>query len=57
MIRYGPENYEIMKETGLGPEDLALNMLGWDKEDRDYAFIDKVLNEEQYSDSDGSDFY
>lgn len=39
-----------MKQTGLGPEDLALQMLGWDKENRDYAFMDN-----QFNDSDNSE--
>jgi len=56
MMKYGPENYQIMKDCEIDPEDLALNMLGWDSEDRDYGFIDRVLNSEDYSDCDSDNY-
>ena len=51
MVKYGEENYNIMRETGIGPQDLALKMMGWDKEDRDYAFFDWYFHGD-YSDND-----
>ena len=33
----------------ISSEDLALNMLHWDKGDRDYAFLNSVLNKGEYS--------
>ena len=38
----------------MSAQDLALNMLCWDKEDRDYCFIDAALNG---CNSDYDDFY
>ena len=40
----------------IDDETLALNMMHWPKEDRDYALIDRVMNGMNDYDSDDSDW-